>query len=702
MNASQLRAALGCGLPGCVCARGNTHCPVPTHGRGRGDRDPSLSVDDGPGGAVLVHCHAGCAQDAVIAVLRERGLWPKSEGGVIPPKSSATLHTLGCTLEAYATAKGLEPDFLRSLGVTDFNLLGSPSLRIPYLAEDGTELATRFRIALHGDNRFRWKRGSRPVLYGINRLAHARELGYAVLVEGESDCHVAWSHALPAVGVPGASNFREERDAPLFDDIPDIFVVVEPDQGGAALVGAIARSALRDRVHLVRLDGHKDLAELHLAGPTEFVTRWEEARASAVPLTWELVRQACQRREQAASAAEVLIRESDILHHFVGDLRRLGAVGEERAAQILFLAVVSRFLGRPISVAVKGPSSAGKSYVVEQTLRFFPADAYYALSGMSEHALAYGTEPLEHRMLVLYEAAGMSGEFATYLLRSLLSEGRVRYETVMKTANGLEPRLIERAGPTGLIVTTTAIALHPENETRLISVPVTDTSVQTGAILRALAGDDREDVDFTRWHALQEWLAGGDPRVVIPYAVQLSGLIPPVAVRLRRDFAAVLNLVRAHALLHQGTREMDADRRIVATIADYAAVRALVADLISDGIGATVPATIRETVSTVAALTAGGGETTNTAVAAMLGLDTSAGQRRVRAAIARGVVRNLEERRGRPARLVVGDPLPNDREILPSVERLQACIADGGDGEPPLPAAITDGRHIGANDREVF
>ena len=94
---------------------------------------------------------------------------------------------------------------------------------------------------------------------------------------------------------------------------------------------------------------------------------------------------------------------------------------------------------------------------------------------MSDRALAYSNEPLKHRHLVIYEAAGMASEFATYLIRSLLSEGRVRYETVEKTTEGLGPRLIEREGPTGLIVTTTSLRLHPENETRMLSLTITDT-----------------------------------------------------------------------------------------------------------------------------------------------------------------------------------------------------------------------------------
>src|SRR5271166_3807686 len=106
---------------------------------------------------------------------------------------------------------------------------------------------------------------------------------------------------------------------------------------------------------------------------------------------------------------------------------------------------------------------------------------------MSDRALAYSKEPLKHRYLVLYETSGMSSDFATYLMRSLLSEGRLRYETVEKTKEGLVPRLIEREGPTGLIVTTTSLRLHPENETRMLSLTITDTAEQTSAVFRALA-----------------------------------------------------------------------------------------------------------------------------------------------------------------------------------------------------------------------
>lgn len=48
-------------------------CPVPTHGKGKGDRHPSLSIADGDHG-LLVRCHANCDARDVLDVLRRRGL----------------------------------------------------------------------------------------------------------------------------------------------------------------------------------------------------------------------------------------------------------------------------------------------------------------------------------------------------------------------------------------------------------------------------------------------------------------------------------------------------------------------------------------------------------------------------------------------------------------------------------------------------
>jgi len=136
------------------------------------------------------------------------------------------------------------------------------------------------------------------------------------------------------------------------------------------------------------------------------------------------------------------------------------------------------------------------------------------------------------------------------------------------------------------------------------------------------------------------WILAGECRVVVPFDMELADLVPPVAVRLRRDFTLLLSLIRAHALLHRKTRSLDSEGRVVATLDDYAAVRELIVELFAEGVEASVPDTVRQTVEAVKAL--GGVDVTLTVVAAHLQLDKNPTHHRVRKAIERGFLVNNE------------------------------------------------------------
>ena len=399
---------------------------------------------------------------------------------------------------------------------------------------------------------------------------------------------------------PDDRTSRADRDRSSSACTDSVGAHVRRVGGGAGRARGRPRRRSR-RSSWCRFPDAKDVSELYLQDREAFAGRFEEALQEAIPYE-EHERIAAQIRAKAAwERAGALAKEPRILDVFEGELDGAGVVGERRLCKLIYLAVTGRFLDRFASLAIKGPTASGKSWAIERVLDFFPEEAYYLLTAMSERALAYGTEPLSHRFLVLFEAAGLESDFASYLVRSLLSEGCVRYETVEKGKDGeLKARLVEREGPTGLIVSTTSVALHPENETRLLSLAATDTADQTKLVLSRLADDDLSEPDFARWHDLQVWLATAEHRVAIPYARTLADLVPPVAVRLRRDFRAVLSLIRSHALLHQASRERDDAGRVIATIEDYAVVHELVVDIVSEGVEATVPATVRELVEAVA------------------------------------------------------------------------------------------------------
>jgi hypothetical protein len=128
--------------------------------------------------------------------------------------------------------------------------------------------------------------------------------------------------------------------------------------------------------------------------------------------------------------------------------------------------------------------------------------------------------------------------------------------------------------------------------------------------------------------------------------------------------------------------------RVVATLDDYRAVRGLVADLVAEGVDANVKPEVRETVEAASRLLDDGNpDVRQTDLARALKLDKSSISRRVAAALDGGFLRNLEDRKGQPARLVLGDPLSGDLEVLPTADRLaqddllQGCAVDKGDSK---------------------
>lgn len=643
--------------------------------------------------AVGYNCFACGAKGGLRELAKKLGVRLRDMPGV------AGVTKVGYTLAQYAEDKQLPEEFLRGLGLSDRKVNTLVWLRIPYRDENGKEVTTRYRIAATGD-KFRWNKGSKIMLYGLDRLDRTR--GYVHLVEGESDTQTLWLFGEPALGVPGASTWKTEwaeRLAGL-----TVYLWQEPDQGGRKFIQSTSASLPNAKV-IIAPPGRKDVSDCHLHGE-DISTLMATLRASAQEIQAWRAEEVGAAVIEARSKARALLTEPEILSKFLDLCRAQGLVGEERTVKLLYLALTSRLLDHPVSVVVKGPSSGGKSFTVDTTLKAFPPSAFYALSSMSDRALAYSSEPLQHRHLVLYEAAGLAGDFATYLMRTLLSEGCIRYETVEKTSEGIKPKMIERAGPTGLIVTTTAASLHPENETRMFSVTVRDSPQQTSGVLNALAdranGRELEKLDVSAWHALQDWLhLAGCSQVTIPYAPEIARRADSRAVRLRRDFGAILNLVRAHAILHQLSRERDEQGRIIATPEDYRVVYDLVIDIVSEGVQASVTAEVRAAVEAVRTLDAPNGlAVTFKRVGEHLGIDKASAKRRCEVAIKDGYLVNRQQKRNQPAMLSVGDPLPTDLGVLPRPDELDTLVSpettvqprNRGDAEPDCREVVEDQR----------
>lgn len=600
----------------------------------------------------------------------------------------------GITLQDYSEANKLTLDFLQSLQVFDRKNKGIPQVHTPYFDKDGKRVGTRIRTSLNGSNRFLWAPGSHPTLYGLlwmdKPLQGCNDNGdhgdIIILVEGETNAQTLWFYGFPALGVPDASMWRANWIEYLAGK--KVYIWQEPDESTSLLVRRIGKD-IPDAWVITPPDNRKDISEYHIAGDNiqELMSHLLE---SAIPFS-KIIDEEIKKELEDLSEKAVIIGAKDILTEVVRHCRTLGIVGEENTIQLIYLALTSRVLDKPISMAIKGTSSVGKSYILKILLAFFPKSAYFDISSMSDKALFYTEEIFEHRFLIIGEAVGLSSEFISYLIRILLSEGQIKHMTVESTDHGNQGKYLEKKGPTGFITTTTQIQLHPENETRLVSIDISDDCDQTKQIMMKIAessmGWEKEKPSLQDFIDYQVWIEKlGNKNVVIPYAKVLAEETRPSAVRLRRDFSVLISLIKIIAILYQHQREIDSNGSIVATLDDYALAYELVSAKINEGAESSIKQTIRETVDVVDKLLISDDSSLvyscidkngyrqsyvdNRTIANALGLDTSSTSRRVTQAIKLGYLENLETHRGKRSKIVLGKIIPEDDSILPLPEDL--------------------------------
>ena len=226
------------------------------------DKTPSLSISQGNNGKTVLNCLAGCETKDVLGKvgLKMKDLFANDQ----PVKDVLP----GCTFSLYVKEKKIPEAFLRNLGIEQGFYMGKPCLIIPYFNETGNQIAVRYRTALIGKDKFRWRKGDKPCLYGLDRLG-----GYSksdiFIIEGESDCHTLWVNNIPALGLPGASSWKEDRDSSILNRFETIYVIIEPDAGGKAVLKWLRNSSIQSKVKLVSLPTN-DVSELYVEDPDIF------------------------------------------------------------------------------------------------------------------------------------------------------------------------------------------------------------------------------------------------------------------------------------------------------------------------------------------------------------------------------------------------------------------------------------------------
>lgn len=386
-DADKLGRALACGRRGCKCGRKSgaswlTHCPA------HDDRRPSLSLTDGDGHALFC-CHAGCHPDAVIEVLKGRGLWPaapsRNETRPRKPKPRETRYEVrnaGGELVAVHVRRDL-PDGSKAMHWArpdgSLGLDGLPVSAIP--------------------------------LYGSERLPALPDGACVVLVEGEKPCA-----ALTARGTVAVASVTGAASTPGDDALRPLVrfsVLLWPDADNA---GRLHMQRIADA--LVRLR----CPDVRLVSPPDGVPKgWDAADFTGMDAELAALVDGAQPCETTPTpdGAEVL----DAARAFI---RRYVVLSDDQADAVALWAAHTWALDAADAtpyLAITSPEKrSGKSRLLE-SLSLLVARAWF--TGRTSPAALYRKIDAEGATLLLDESDAAFGGDKEYseALRGVLNTG---------------------------------------------------------------------------------------------------------------------------------------------------------------------------------------------------------------------------------------------------------------------------------------
>jgi hypothetical protein len=307
---------------------------------------------------------------------------------------------------------------------------------------------------------------------------------------------------------------------------------------------------------------------------------------------------------QSVKEAQQLALDPMLLKKRLDIVNSGGVVGERNVIAMYFAALDSRLLPEnnksPNVLAVKnaGHFGAGKSFTLMSCLEIYPEPGYCLITNGSPKSLYHLQEGLKHKALIVTEGFQFQERNATdselvYVVRSLISEGRVSYQCVEKDESGKLVTVIKKVeGPTSFITTTVMEKLEAQFEDRLFTVHPDETVQQTKDIinLRArmmsgtVSGLDKRTVSL--WKALHSLLKPVE--VIIPFAPQIAGFLTDsakVPISARRAFNRVLAVTQTIACTYQYQRKRDFKGRLIAEYSDYYMAVQIVREAFRESLG---------------------------------------------------------------------------------------------------------------------
>ncbi|MBL8992717.1 MAG: hypothetical protein JNM63_05210 [Spirochaetia bacterium] len=194
-------------------------------------------------------------------------------------------------------------------------------------------------------------------------------------------------------------------------------------------------------------------------------------------------------KDEEKEALEYLKHNDPLERELFQDLEVLGYSGDDLAKIVLYVAVTSRKLDKPLSVLSVANSSAGKSFGQEVISSLVPDDELFSYTRLSPRSLShFGKYDLQNKALFLDEFVGSEDESSSQL-RSLLSRGHITtgYSTMDSMTGKVQTINKDVFGPIALLSSATnENRIDDETRSRFMILPVDESQEQTARVMASM------------------------------------------------------------------------------------------------------------------------------------------------------------------------------------------------------------------------
>lgn len=280
--------------------------------------------------------------------------------------------------------------------------------------------------------------------------------------------------------------------------------------------------------------------------------------------------------KRISQEARSLIKDPLFFHRAMKMIGECGVVRELKNRLILFLSGLSKEHGEPVSILVKGSTSAGKSNLVSGTIALFPPESVSKLASLSKKAPLFGEDSVDGKILYFLEYCGAKD--AQFLIRLQQSEGIIAHEFTTIAGRHRSIEVSQRTGFPVIWTTTTKDRVFEDDETRYLSLAIDESSTQTLAIVKAqIKGKPKVlKSDVAVWREAVRLLAQYEPEARFPdWFGFVATKLPVAQVRVRRDWKRFLAFLKVIAKCRTWSDSKLHPKKVTVDFADYCAGYAL-------------------------------------------------------------------------------------------------------------------------------